>query len=403
MGDDNFQPEIEKDASGLDKHNKVVVGFDVAQTCSNQEGCAWHADALSRALSAISGKYQITLYHQFPPWFNSDCTTGTQIENIDSPFIPLSAENAMARWKQVAENDTNSLPGSPKILHSNSFSVPPKPRGTKLIYTIHDLSFWTHPQFVEEQNRLHCQGQVLSALKHADAYIFISQNSKNDFEDTFPNWLDSNRKPWKIISSGSRFPVKQSERFLPNKTTSDSSPWLYVGSIEPRKNIIGLLHAYKTYFERSELKRPLLIVGSAKTHSKNEIEAIEVARKTLPVSTLGYVNDDELKQLFQTSFALLYPSHYEGFGLPAIESMSFALPVIAQNIPSLMEIAANAILNTEFDNTPTGGNALLSLENDQALYQSLSETGYQIAQKYSWNKAALETIEFYDQVLSTHL
>ncbi|MCH6258077.1 glycosyltransferase family 4 protein [Puniceicoccaceae bacterium K14] len=374
---------------------RVTVAFDVAQTCAGREGCAWHADALAHALARNSGNYRLSLYHQFSPWINPDCSNGTYINGISAPFKEMPLDQVLDIW-----NTGKQLPESPIILHSNSYSVPPRLPGLKLIYTIHDLCFWTHPEYVKERNRLHCQQQVLKALTYADAFIFISHCARNDFELLFPSWLEKNQRPWKVIHSGSRFNIERQRRPAFNNT---NSPWLYVGSIEPRKNILGLLKAYSKYYETSDIKRPLVIVGSAKEHAEDEIQAIVAASETLPITHLGYVSDDELQKLYQSSFALLHPSHYEGFGLPIIEAMGFGLPVISNRIPSVMEFASESALTLSFENEVNVAHFMLSLERGAPQYEQLQTAGYQTASAFTWENTATKTVEFYDEVLSEQL
>tara|TARA_B110000037_G_C17076662_1_gene488161 strand:- start:759 stop:1712 length:954 start_codon:yes stop_codon:yes gene_type:complete len=311
----------------------------------------------------------------------------------------MSCWDARDLWAEI-ESGTKPLPGNPDLVHSNSFLAPTLSPAVPLIYTIHDLTFWTHPEYTSERNRIVCQGHLLKALKNADAFIFVSQTSKNDFEEVLPDWLESSEKPHRVIRSGSRFTAKTSN---PNRFQNQNAPWLYVGSIEPRKNIEGLLATYRDYCLNSESPRPLTLIGGAKWHSEPIIEQIQEAAKELPITYHGYLDDDTLAEHFANAFALLFPSHYEGFGLPVIEAMSFGLPTICQDLPSLREFSEGAAIFTDFTQAETASSELLKLEREQTLYNSLSKTGLESVSTQNWDKTAVETLEFYKEVLASRI
>jgi hypothetical protein len=125
-----------------------------------------------------------------------------------------------------------------------------------LVFSVHDLSFWTHPEFSTEQNRLSCQKGTLDAVHSADAFLFFSEISRNDFLTLFPGPKRVHSLPMAVLPLASRF-----SGVLTARTSFLEGPWLSVGSTEPRKNFDLLLDAYTIYQERSNRRRKLCLAG----------------------------------------------------------------------------------------------------------------------------------------------
>src|SRR6266404_3369969 len=253
----------------------MKIGLDVAQTCGPRAGCACYADSLARALVEVGPENEYFWYHQFGRWFNDDTSSGTFLEHpaVQMPFWGMSLDKARKVWSEA--ETTQILKGDPDIVQSNSYQAVPTGRA-KLVFVVHDVSFWIYPEFTTEANRLNCQYGVLEALERADGFLFISQSGKEEFTRIFPGWLEQTGKPSVAIHHGSRF----SSAFAKDR---DESFWLAVGSIEPRKNYGALFTAMEAYWERSRKPLPLWITASA-GWKNDEIKAfvnkLQTARKT---------------------------------------------------------------------------------------------------------------------------
>ncbi len=154
------------------------IGFDVAQTCQERAGCGWFADALARAMVAVEPENEYFLYHHFDRWLNEDTQAGTHIDapHVHSPLQRLGVEEAAALWQQV-RTGARSLPGEPEIVQANSYQAPPVGKA-RLVFFVHDVSYWVHPEFATDGNRLHCQEGVFEALARADGFLFNSDYSR---------------------------------------------------------------------------------------------------------------------------------------------------------------------------------------------------------------------------------
>src|SRR6266446_7424710 len=152
------------------------IGLDVAQTCVERLGCGWVADGIATAMAEVCSQDEVILYHQFGDWINWSTSKGTIIErpNVSSPFFESPWIASKIAWKRIQERKSE-LPGNPEVVHSHCFQAP-FVGSARLVYTVYDLSIWTHPEFTTEVNRLNCQRGMLDAIHFARGLVFISES-----------------------------------------------------------------------------------------------------------------------------------------------------------------------------------------------------------------------------------
>jgi glycosyltransferase involved in cell wall biosynthesis len=373
----------------------MKIGLDVAQTCTPRAGCAWYADSLTRAMVKLAPEDYFFLYHQFGTHINSDTTTGTMIvaPNVTPTFTDVTPAEASRIWGSPRELLIKT--GAPDIVHAMSFRAPRVP-GAKLVFTVYDVSFWAVHEFSTEENRLLCQHGLLEALSNADGFIFISQSSRDEFERFLPGWLELNRKPAIITHLGPR-----DERISKPTQTDHSDYWLAVGSLEPRKNYETLLDALELYWKQSANPRPLKIAGGLGWKSSQLKKRIDDLGGQGIVQYLGYVPDHELPALYSGAEALLFPAWYEGFGLPVLEAMTQGCPVISSDRTSLREIGGNAALYIDPANPQQIASTMIQLEADKVRRKQLVQTSLKQAAKFSWERTAQQTLQFYQLLLNS--
>lgn len=373
----------------------MKIGFDVAQTCVERAGCGWYADSLIRAMTAIAPENRYFLYHRFGSWLSVDPSLGTQIQAAcaDMPFVGQEEKKSRAIWKAAAEGRME-LPGEPDIVQSNSFQAP-RVGGAKLVVVIHDISFWVNPEFTTEGNRLVCQRGIVDALKRADGFLFVSESSRNEFNRLLPGWLERNQKPSVVTYEASRLEVK------PQTGGNEQNEfWLAVGSLEPRKNYENLLLAMELYWQRSTRRNPLHLAGGNGWSNERLLKQLSHMEERGLIRRLGYVPDQDLPGLYESAMALVFPSWYEGFGLPVLEAMQCGCPVISSDRTSLSEIGGDAVSYIDPESPESICDAMLRMESDGESRRDLVEAGRKQARKFSWETTAATTLDFYRKVLS---
>ena len=375
------------------------IGFDVAQTCQERAGCGWYADSLAHALVAAEPDNEYFFYHHFGRWINPDTGKGTSSDaaGVHAPLRAMGAEEAAALWHDVRVG-ARPAPGEPDIVHANSYQAPPVGRA-KQVFTVYDVTYWTHPEFTTDGNRLHCQRGVFEALERADGFLFISESSRREFNRILPGWLERSGKPCAVTLLGPRESAPLLTAAAPAAAPADY--WLAVGTLEPRKNYETLLDALDLYWARSPRPLPLRIAGGGGWKSdalKAHLTTLEAQSR---VQRLGYVPDAELTRLYAGAQALIFPSWHEGFGLPVLEAMSQGAPVICSGTSSLPEVGGEATVYVDPASAESICQAMLTLEADPGQRARMVQAGRQQAARFSWEKTARETLDFYRRVLST--
>ncbi len=353
------------------------------------------ADLLARALVEAAPTHNFFLYHQFGRWLSWNTVWGTHItaKNVREPFRWTIPPVAKRIWDRVGEGKVG-LPGDPDIVHANSFQAPEVGRA-RLIYTVYDVSFWVHPEFSTEENRVWCERGTKQAFENGAGLLFISRSTLTEAARLFPDLLKRKGLSFAVAPLASRFARAAAPRL-------DDQPgdWLAVGSLEPRKNYECLLSALELYWSASRHPRKLLIAGGKGWKSEQLRRRIAHLQSRGIVRYLGYVSDETLLELYRGSFALVFPSHYEGFGLPVVEAFSQACPVITRAESSLGEIGGSAAVYTGNDPEQIA-QAMLRLEQDPEHYREVSQASLEQARNFSWEKTAQTVLELYERVMDS--
>jgi glycosyltransferase involved in cell wall biosynthesis len=371
----------------------MKIGFDLTQCSTTRAGGGWYAYSLLQALAKISPETQFLAYSHFCEWFNPPDTAARLLsrQNITDPFAGVSIDQAISVWSDSIR--MLRAPGDPELVHSTSFQSP-RLASSKLVVTIYDVSFWIHPEFTTDRIRLDCQRGVLDAIAHADGLIFISEHSRNEFHRLIPRFYRRPKMLECVTPLGSRLPLRA------GLDESEATHWLAVGTLEPRKNILNLLDGYALYAANHATPKPLLMAGPIGWKNdlfQSKLKALESRNL---VRLLGYVDDSHLAKLYQNAQALIFPSWYEGFGLPVLEALTQGCAVIASNRSSLPEIAGASAIYVDPAEPGQIASAMLRLERDPTLRRTLRESGLARASEFSWEKTAKRTLAFYDDVLS---
>ena len=256
--------------------------------------------------------------------------------------------------------------------------------------TVHDVIPLKWPRYFLGNNILAFPDYLISiylSLIKANRIIMDSQNSAEDVNAVYP----FARNKGTVIHLGLDTPKLSKDKHF----GLDSPYIIYFGGIDKRKNIIGLMRA----FFQSEGSRTyrLVIVGKNSDSFKKEAQELGIMNKT---DFIGYVSEEEKYRLLRDATALVYPSFYEGFGIPPLEAMSVGTPVICSNTSSLPEIAGEAALLINPYDIAEMAAAMDRLTTDKDLQQGLRLKGLEQVKKYSWDKMVEETLKVYEEVLS---
>lgn len=241
---------------------------------------------------------------------------------------------------------------------------------------------------------------VRLALKKAKSVVSVSNNTKADCIKYFNISPDK----IKVIYPGNKnnlYQIKNSEAIneVLKKYNLPQNFLLFVGTLEPRKNIINIIKAYKDYLlENPYINFPLLLVGKKGWYYKEFFQLVKDLKLEKDVIFTGYLPEEILPCLYSRAEVFVYPSLYEGFGLPVLEAMSCGAPVITSNISSLPEVAGDAAVLVDPNSINEIKLAIKKITSDQLFRNSLKEKGLIQSQKFSWDIFTRELLIIFNAV-----
>lgn len=274
-----------------------------------------------------------------------------------------------------------------EILHTTQRMPISHAASIRCVTTLHDCSVLIHPQRFRTWTRLTAR-LYMKRLLDSDKIICISRFTA----DEAMRLLDISHSKLEVIHLGNGLDLGSTDQDIPSDLVLPDTFFLFVGSLEPGKNLQLLLDVYNTAKHHGVFLPPLVIVGERWSGVRNEKEA--------PDNWIyaGRQPDCFLAQCYRRARALLFPSKYEGFGFPVLEAMSMGCPVICSPVASLPEIAGDAAVYAD-QNVTAYMTAITDLLNNPSFQEEKRAAGIEQAKHFSWEKCAKETLTVYKSVL----
>jgi glycosyltransferase involved in cell wall biosynthesis len=377
----------------------MKIGIDISPIIGEKTGVGYYTANLVDSLARIDRTNQYQLYPFFYHLYQSDFKTAVgpsqenfhmHCQNIPKIIIDIAWHYSPIPKKWIL--------GNVDILHSTTFCSPGDHYG-KLIVTVYDVSFLILPEYHTEANRQHALKGTADAVRFADCIIAISDSGKKDLVKYFA--ADPEKVVVTHLAAKDIFtPRGLDERNRVLKKFGISGDFiLFVGSFEPRKNIGTLVRAYINLPEKVKKQYSLVIAGG-KGWLNTDIDALIGSQDSAQIRRIGYVDERDLAALYSAATVFVYPSFYEGFGLPNLEAMSCGTPVITSNTSSMPEIGGAAALYFDPHDVRQLTSLLLEVIEDENLRKELSRKGIERAGEFSWEKTARATLKIYEDLYS---
>ena len=288
----------------------------------------------------------------------------------------------------------------PDIIHGTNFTVFPYSKSLKVI-TLYDLTFLRYPQYVDRVVANYAP-RVKQCLQWTDLVITISESTKQDAI----NYLGISPEKIHVTPLASRYypnylSLERQQELQQSCTYDFSCPYiLFVSNIEPRKNITTLITAFNYLKQKFKIEHNLVLIGKKGWRYQPIFQAIAESPYQKNIYHLDYLSDDLVALFYALAELFVYPSHYEGFGLPVLEAMNLGTPVIAANSSSLPEVVADAGLLINPDEPIALAEAILQVLSSSQLQQDLIIKGQKRAAEFSWEKTAQETLIAYSKIIT---
>jgi glycosyltransferase involved in cell wall biosynthesis len=394
--DDSGQDGAYNDAANL------RIGLSVRKLCSPD---------LKEQVDGI-GVYTRQLWQQFDASRSVDVHPivgfGRRYRELASTYphgfaFPLNygASGALSIVSKAPFPGARLLAQSIDVYHATDYWIP-KLAGVPVVATLHDAIPLSHPEWATPKHRTVKNIYMRAAAHWAEVIITVSAAMVPGVVEQFR--VSAERVT--VIHNGvddewfQRIPPETRRTILAQYRLAPGF-FLTVGTLQPRKNLARLLAAYRALPARIRREHPLVIVGQMGWGMDDLLPAIRAAQAAGEVFWLDYVPDAELRTIFQSAHALVFPSLYEGFGMPVVEAFASGVPVLTSNVSALPEVAGDAALQVDPRDVEAIRDAMLRLADDSALCARLIVAGSLRARQFSWRTCAEQVVAVYRKVART--
>lgn len=318
----------------------------------------------------------------------------------DVEVLPLSHERTnKTLWMQVFLPFASRKFGFDLCHFTNNVSPVYMPCPT--ILTIHDTTLWKFPEFHYYKRLISMRPLIPIAARRAAAVITVSTSAKNDIVETLG--ISAHKVHVIYEAAALNFcPISPDEaRARVNQRYSLPEKFiLFVGTLEPRKNLTRLIKAFSTLHHQGLIPHHLILIGSKGWKTEEIFETIEGYQLQSVVHHLGYVPQDDLVDLMNLADAMVFPSFYEGFGLPVVEAMACGTPVITTRNGALAEVADQAAEFVEPLDVDSIAQGMYRVLSDRDYHNHLRTAGFINARRFNWRSTVEQTLEVYKLIIS---
>lgn len=382
---------------------KMKVGIESVPFFGEATGVGHYSRRLIEAAATLdSSPVKFEIVRSLMPWRESKPTLRPN-KNLSYRvvrwFPPIIYYQMFKRLGWAPAYDRIALRRYNAFLFFNFVAFPIR-RGTKCILTIYDLSYIRYPQYTAPKNLDYLKKFVPQSLKRADTVVTISESSKKEIVEHYK----FNPEKIRII-----YPAVDQKLFrpqVPQKIKSTLSKYkieapyiLCVATLEPRKNLIGVLNSFEKLPEAIKNTYSLVLVGGKGwLDGELEIKYEKLASKYKLIKT-GYVPGEDLPAIYSGARIFVYPSFYEGFGMPPLEAMACGTPVITSDNTSLPEVVGDAGIMVKAEDTAELASQMTKVLADKKLADSMRKKGLLQSQKFRWQKSAKTLISVIEETV----
>lgn len=285
--------------------------------------------------------------------------------------------------------------GTTDLVHfPNHYSYPVSNR-TKSVVTIHDISYKIYPEHLSREIIEQLEPATEDTLRRVDGIIAISENTKKDLMEFY----EIDPQKIKVIHIGADFSDIDVDESVARDEFNIEEPYiLSVSTIQPRKNFKRLMHAYKIVKDDG-IPHKLVIAGRFGWLYEDILKRRTELSLEEDVIFTGQISDKLLISFYKGADIFIYPSLYEGFGLPPLEASFYGVPVICSKTSSLPEVMGEACIYVNPESVEDIATGIMSLTDDDEKKSQLIEKGYENLKRFSWEKCARETLELYRSLI----
>ncbi|HLO85286.1 MAG TPA: glycosyltransferase family 1 protein [Nostocaceae cyanobacterium] len=385
----------------------LTIAVDSTPLTSQPSGIGLYTYNLINALKLLQTTENFQLGTVYQPrlknWLRGKFITPDFINNLDIPVyrlpVPVTISNILSKFPNPILGYCERYLPPLDIVHGTDHVVYPCAKSLKIM-TIHDLTFIKHPNFVNSIVKTYAD-RVKRCLKWTDLVITVSESSKKDIVE----YLKLPPEKVYVTHLASRYcpnylSVSMMEKLAQELKYDFTKPYLlFVGTLEPRKNITNIISAFNWLKQKHKIEHQLVLIGKKGWNYQPILSAIEASPWQKEIHHLDYLPNEIVALFYSKAEVFIYPSHYEGFGLPVLEAMTLGVPVVTANTSSIPEVTGDAAILINPNDYVQLAESILKVISDAHLRQLLINQGKARANLFSWEKTAKETLKAYKSII----
>lgn len=351
----------------------MKIGIDIRSTLKRNTGIGRYTFNLVNSLAQIDSQNTYYLYSR------------KRFLDFKKRLIKLPAKNFKHACDYFKKGPESVLPDL-DVFHTSSYDLGRPKRAKKFIVTVHDVIIKAYPFGHSEKTIKEIDVQLKRTLSEADLLIADSYNTKSDIIK-FYNVPDLKIH---VVYPGIAKQGFVQKHAGAEKRSFAQSYILFVGTIEPRKNIQGIIKAFNRLKKEYGISHKLVIAGMKGWMYEDIFREYENSDFKKDIIFKDYVSDQKLVDLYKNASVFVYPSFYEGFGFPIVEAFSYGIPVVTSSTSSCKEIGRDAAVLVNPNDDKEIGEAIYKIINNNELKKDLIEKGYARAEDFNWQNTAWE-------------
>lgn len=399
----------------------LKVCVDATAIRGQLSGIGFYNLSLLRALNELQhsqqfqGQFSLQIYYQ--PGLKDWCQGNWQKKHHLAEFtdctclpLPVTLSDRLVNFPNPILNLLEKRLDKPDLIHGIDHYIFPSQKAINLL-TIHDLTFLKFPEFVPPIVQRYHQ-RILRCLPFAHGILTFAESTKREINEYYKFPLERIFvTPQASRYQGLRLSQTTSpsafELELSNDSFSARIPYnfqvpyfLFVSTLEPRKNVVGLISAFNLFKKATKAPHQLVLIGQLGWKYEPILTAIANSAHQDQIHRLAYVPNQWLGEFYQRATAFVYPSFYEGFGLPVVEAMNFGLPIITAKAGSLPEVVGDSGVLVDPQDSQALALALEKIVSDTDWRDQLKQKSLTRSKDFSWENTARKTLEVYQSLIA---
>lgn len=360
----------------------MKVALELQPCCGNRSGIGTYTYELARRLQDGDGLEFVGNVFNF--LYRNDNTSA--LNDIEMPIrvqpcMPYGVYRRIWHAVPVSYNAMFSLADLNVFFN---FIVPPRVRG-KVITVIYDMTYLRFPETMNKSNLQRIRRDIARCVEHSDKIITISEFSKREIQTL----LQVPEEKIEIVYSAPSITTEVTSFQMLQKRLNVKQPYLlYMGTIEPRKNLVRLIQAFDWLKRERKIPHQLVLAGGDGWKTEEIHRAAETAQFANEIRFTGYLSSKEKNTLYQNADLMAFPSLYEGFGMPPLEAMHFGCPVVCSNAASLPEVVGDAAELVDPFDPVSIAEGVMRVLSDREYAQSLIRRGFEQEKMFTWERSA---------------